>query len=165
MENYEVNLATKEDAKQILKLLKEVAVWLKGAGSKQWETLASGEEDEELIQSIAEKYAYVVKREKRIVATFTLYPKQSDWDEWLWGKENEPAVYLHKLALKPSEMGNGLGENILKWLQNHLKDNGMNKLRLDCIASNEKLNNFYARNGFEKVNISKEFSLFEKELS
>lgn len=158
-------LAAERNTEEMLFLFKEVANWIKGTGSEQWGDVARGENDDEIKQAIMEKSAFVVKREQLIVAVFILYLKPSDWDEWLWEQTNESAVYLHKLALKPSEIGTGLGSNLLKWIEIFLVNNGNEKLRLDCIADNKKLNHFYLKNDFKKLGVSKGFSLYEKELS
>lgn len=164
LKEYSVSLATEADTVAILELLNEVANWLRETGSKQWTTVSSGEEDDEIRQAIADEMTFVIKKNQIVVATFTIYKEQSDWDEWLWGKTDEIAAYLHKLALKPTEIGKGFGKNVLQWIENHVENEGINKLRLDCIGNNEKLNDFYSGSGYRKLAERKRFSLFEKVL-
>ncbi|WP_342599139.1 GNAT family N-acetyltransferase [Psychrobacillus sp. FSL H8-0483] len=159
---YEVSVATSKEANQILDLLKDVAKWLKEKGIDQWGFLAGGGEDDEIRQGINNKETFIVKRNGEIVATFTLYQTQSQWDQHIWGNLKDDAVYLHRLALTHSKIGSGLGKDVLQWLETYLKNEGKNTLRLDCLGNNFKLNKFYLINGFEKVGTSDGHTIFQK---
>lgn len=162
--DYEVSVAARKEADQILDLLKDVAKWLKGKGIRQWEFLAEGGEDEEIRQGINNKDTFIVKKDGEIVATFTLYQRQSCWDQHVWGNLNDDAVYLHRLAVIHSKISSGLGKKLLQWIEIHLKNEGKDKLRLDCLESNYKLNKFYLNNGFEKIGTGDGHTLFEKQI-
>ncbi|MFD2444872.1 GNAT family N-acetyltransferase [Bacillus sp. CGMCC 1.16607] len=162
MNDYVITMATKKDEDQIIKLLKEVTGWLKNKEIEQWGFLAEGGEDEEIKQAIINENTYVVKKDEVLVATFTLYEAQSEWDEHIWGQSNDGAVYLHRLAVTSSEIGSRLGKGVLRWLDGLIKDKGKNKLRLDCVENNTKLNKFYFDNGFEKVGSNDGHSKFQK---
>lgn len=161
---YEVSIATSNEADQIIDLLKNVAKWLKEMGIDQWGFLASGGEDDEIRQGIDNKETFIVKKDGEIVATFTLYQTQSQWDQHIWGNLNDDAIYLHRLALPQSKISYGLGKEVLQWIETYLKSEGANMLRLDCLASNYKLNKFYLINGFEKVGASDGHTLFQKRI-
>lgn len=161
---YQITITTAEEAEQVIMLLKDVANWLKKNNVNQWASIATGDDDEDIKQSIHDQEMYCVKRNETIVATFTLYSEQTPWDRDLWGDLQDKAIYLHRLALIHSEMGSGLGINILKWIENHMKNQGINQLRLDCVQENKKLNTFYASNGFEKRGTNNGFTLYEKNL-
>lgn len=158
----EVTFATSKEADQIVHLLKDVAKWLKEKEIDQWGFLAGGGEDDEIRQAISNKDTFIVKRDSKIVATFTLYETQSSWDKHTWGHVNDEAVYLHRLAVSRSNMGSGLGKEVLQWLEQYLKKEGKNTLRLDCVEKNNKLNDFYRSNGFEQVGIGDGHTLFQK---
>ena len=64
--DYEVSVAARKEADQILDLLKDVAKWLKGKGIRQWEFLAEGGEDEEIRQGINNKDTFIVKKDGEI---------------------------------------------------------------------------------------------------
>ncbi|WP_057765187.1 GNAT family N-acetyltransferase [Cytobacillus praedii] len=162
LRDYEVSVATSKEADHILGLLKEVAKWLKEKGIDQWGFLAGGGEDDEVRQAINNKETFIVKRDGEIVATFTLYQSQSSWDKYIWGNLNNEAVYLHRLAITRSKIGSGLGKEVLLWLETYLKKEGKNTIRLDCVGSNSKLNEFYRSNGFENVGTVDGHSMFQK---
>jgi GNAT superfamily N-acetyltransferase len=164
MDEREVSIATSKEEKEIITLLKDVANWLKEKEIDQWGFLAEGGEDEEIRQAIHNKETFVVKRNEHIVATLTLYKKQSLWDQHIWGIRNDRAIYLHRLAVDSSLIGSGLGIEVLKWAENKLKKDGIDTLRLDCVENNLKLNNFYSDNGFVKISTNDNHSLYQKVL-
>ncbi|WP_313799248.1 hypothetical protein [Cytobacillus sp.] len=112
LKEYEVSVATSKEADQILGLLKDAAKWLNEKGIDQWGFLAGGGEDDEIRQVINNKKTFIVKKDGEIAATFTLYQAQSSWDKYIWGKLNDGAVYLHRLALTRSKIGSGLGKEV-----------------------------------------------------
>ncbi|KZE37182.1 hypothetical protein AV656_11420 [Bhargavaea cecembensis] len=164
LNGYEVSLATSRKSDQIIGLLKDVAKWLQEQKVDQWGFLAGGGEDEEIRQAIQRKETFIVRRDREVVGTFTLCQEQSWWDQHTWGKLNDEAIYLHRLALKRSEIGSGLGKVVLKWLETDLKNQGKRILRLDCVGENLKLNDFYLSNGFHKVGENDGHSLYQKDL-
>ncbi|MEH6989536.1 GNAT family N-acetyltransferase [Cytobacillus firmus] len=163
-DDYDITLATSKDVEQVISLLKEAAGWLKTNEIDQWGFLAEGGEDEEIKQAILSKSTYVVRKGESLVATFTLYETQSDWDQHIWGQRNDGAVYLHRLALTSEAIGSGFGKKVLHWLEGHVKEMGITTLRLDCVENNFKLNRFYLDNGYENVGTNDEHSKFQKNL-
>lgn len=107
LSGYDVKIAESKDATKVLALLKDVANWLKHKGLKQWESVLHGKDDADIIAAIEHRETYMVKKDDLLVATFTLYPYATSWDEWLW-QDAKQAVYLHKLAIIPAEAGKGL---------------------------------------------------------
>lgn len=150
-ENYQVQKATKDNVEAIIQLLKEVAAWLKAKEVNQWGFLLAGGEDEEIRQAILDDATYVVRSDGELIATFTLYATQSEWDQHIWGSEDyEDVLYLHRLAVRPAYMGKGIGQELLKWIDENLDKT----IRLDCIINHPKLRMFYTENGFEEVGIN-----------
>lgn len=141
------------DAAPVITLLKEVAAWLKANEIDQWGFLLEGGEDEEIRQAVLSGDTYVVHLENEMVATFTLYPRQSEWDEYIWGNEDQADVlYLHRLAVAPLMMRKGLGTDILHWIL----DNHPQPIRLDCVSGHKKLAEFYTENGFTLIGESED---------
>lgn len=147
-ENYQIQRATKDDVAPITQLLKEVAAWLKIKEVNQWGFLLAGGEDEEIRQAILDGATYAVWLDGDLIATFTLYATQSEWDQHIWGSEDhEDVLYLHRLAIRPVYMGKGIGQELLKWIEKNLDKT----IRLDCVLHHPKLRTFYTENGFKEV--------------
>ncbi len=164
--SFTVKQATPSDAEAVTELLKGVATRLQENGLNQWEFLLDGGEDAEIINSIKRGVTYIVTDGERVVATFNLTNKQNDWDAQLWGAREDNAYYIHRLAVHNHYTGRGIGKDLLLWLDENLKGT---TLRLDCIADNPVLNDFYKHVGFNYVGQGHAegdcFSLFEKDTS
>ncbi|MGG1190970.1 N-acetyltransferase [Solibacillus isronensis] len=57
-------------------------------------------------------------------------------------------------------MNKGIGKSILMWIQEYVSDKEL--LKLDCVAANVKLNNFYVGNGFEFIGVTDGHSKYQK---
>ncbi|MFK9093749.1 GNAT family N-acetyltransferase [Bacillus salipaludis] len=81
----------------------------------------------------------------------------------MWGEDNtSKTLYLHRLAIIPRYIKKGIGRSILAWIQNNVSD--IEYLRLDCVADNIKLNNFYKNNEFELVDLTDGHSKYQKSI-
>ncbi|MCR9278756.1 MAG: GNAT family N-acetyltransferase [Pseudomonadaceae bacterium] len=69
--------------------------------------------------------------------------------EQLWGFDPEPSSYLHKLAISRPPKGTSIGSQLLAATINMARSRGSEFVRLDCVASNERLQRYYERLGFE----------------
>jgi GNAT superfamily N-acetyltransferase len=73
--------------------------------------------------------------------------------EWagdgLWCDQPARAAgYLHTMAIRPTLHGHGLGERLINWAKEHVRSRNCNFLRVDCVATNGKLRDYYTRLGF-----------------
>src|SRR5207245_1224968 len=59
--------------------------------------------------------------------------------------------YVHKLAIKRSYGGKRLGLRMLQWAEGKARKEGKRYLRLDCLASNKTIRNYYEKAGFVHV--------------
>jgi ribosomal protein S18 acetylase RimI-like enzyme len=97
------------------------------------------------------------------VGTFAL-----QWsDEETWGDVPDDAGYVHGLAIRRDFAVRGLGREVLRRAENLAVASGKKYLRLDCMAENNALNEYYERAGFGyrgRVPVrGLEVSLYEKE--
>ncbi|GGB60896.1 N-acetyltransferase [Fictibacillus barbaricus] len=165
MKNLEVKKASRGDVEYVISLLKEVAQWLKSNEIKQWSYLLEGGEDEEIKKSIQQNDTYLVLQEGELIATFSLSSEQNEWDHHIFGKDtSSDSLYLHRLAVRPAYMNRGIGKRILRWVE----ENSQSKkqfLKLDCVADNPRLNQFYRESGFEYLGETDNHCKYQKALS
>ncbi|PGW65650.1 GNAT family N-acetyltransferase [Bacillus cereus] len=162
VKEYTIRIASEEESDNIITLLKEVAQWLQHKEVDQWQYLLGGEATAEILEGIGEKYTYVVVKENEIVGTVTVSPKQSEWDERIFGKEKvSDSLYIHRFAVKRKYKGHGIGEGILQWVYENVECD-KEYLKLDCVGYNLTLNDFYKINGFEYVGSTDGLSKFQK---
>ncbi|MDA1741304.1 GNAT family N-acetyltransferase [Bacillus cereus] len=161
---YTIRIATEEESDSIITLLKEVAQWLQHKEVDQWQYLLGGEATDEILEGIREKYTYVITKEDEIIGTVTVSPKQNEWDEHIFGKEEvSNSLYIHRFAVKRKYKGNGIGEWILQWIEENVQHD-KEFLKLDCVGHNVTLNDFYKRCGFEYVGSTDGHSMFQKRI-
>nr|WP_285851949.1 GNAT family N-acetyltransferase [Sporosarcina luteola] len=87
----------------------------------QWGFLLEGGEDVEISQAVGNRDTYVACQDNEIIATFSLYSKQSEWDQHVWGQEeNSEVLYLHRLAVRPDYMKKGIGRDIFSWIDENI---------------------------------------------
>ncbi|MCM3690877.1 GNAT family N-acetyltransferase [Neobacillus niacini] len=160
-DGFTIRRAANEESSEIINLLKQTAQWIKENKINQWRFLLEGNQDEEIKQDILNEKTYIVLKGNEVLATFTLLSEQSEWDRHLWGDDpSSKSVYLHRLAVSSTYMKRGMGKSILDWVQNNV--GGTEYLKLDCVAENRKLNNFYKNNGFELVGLTDGHNKYQK---
>ncbi|MBM6618038.1 GNAT family N-acetyltransferase [Bacillus sp. RD4P76] len=131
---------------------------------KQWQYLLEGGDDIEILQGVEKGETYVVFKEEELIGTFTISLSQSEWDVHIFGSDSlNNSLYLHRLAICPSYMGQGLGTRLLEWIQTTYH-NEKDWLKLDCVATNKKLVSFYKDNGFEEIGEKDGHTKFKKSL-
>jgi GNAT superfamily N-acetyltransferase len=160
MSDLQIRVATNDDREQIQSLLITLAHWMQDEKINQWRFLLEGEDDE-LKQWISKGLTYIVEKDGTFIATFTLLPEAGEWDQHIWGDDlPENTVYLHRLAITPDFMRHGIGGKIMEWLSTIEKE----IVRLDCVADNAKLNQFYLRNGFEFIGRTEDHCKYQKNI-
>ncbi|HDR7793973.1 TPA: GNAT family N-acetyltransferase [Bacillus luti] len=159
---YIIRMATEKESDSIITLLKEVAQWLQKKEVNQWQYLLGEEATDEILEGIREKYTYVVMKEDEMVGTVTVSSKQNEWDKRIFGKEEvSNSLYIHRFAVKREYKGNGIGEWILRWIEENVQRD-KEYLKLDCVQHNRTLNDFYKKSGFEYVGSTDGASKFQK---
>ncbi|WP_162297948.1 GNAT family N-acetyltransferase [Halalkalibacillus sediminis] len=162
--NYTIRLATKEEVPQVISLLKDVAASLNKNGIEQWGFLLQGGDDAEIEQAIKNQDTYVLLDEDRMIGTFTIYNQPEEWDLHIWRDKAHDSSYLHRLAVAPSYQGNDLGGIMLDWIDdNHMGFS--NTLRLDCVANNDRLKDYYLQQGYQLIGTYDDHYMLEKKMN
>jgi GNAT superfamily N-acetyltransferase len=164
--SYNVRKAELVDGETVFRILQDTASWLRSKGVAQWEEFLH---DDGMIttvnQAILSGITYIVgENAGDIVAVFNLSSEQNDWDIDMWGKRNDSAYYLHKLAVAKDYRRQQIGGQILGWIDDNIRDGCV--VRLDCYADNPILNQYYHQAGFTFVGYANRgedrFSLYER---
>jgi ribosomal protein S18 acetylase RimI-like enzyme len=132
-----------------LNLLKIAALDLKNREINQWSYWLDPPQErlQWLSQGFEKSEVYFIKAAKRTIAMYRLM----EVDLKYWGKQPDPAVYIHSLIVHPDFKGNGIGAQIIEMIHEMAQSAGKKFLRLDCDASNLKLCNYYRQLGFTNV--------------
>lgn len=65
--------------------------------------------------------------------------------------EDDPAVYVHRLAVAQTHRGSRLGQRLLVWVGQRAAERGAASVRLDCATDNPGLRRFYEEQGFRHI--------------
>jgi len=160
-----IRLASIDDAPSILQLWQGSAIWLQSKGIEQWNP------DRFRLESVIRilndgSDVYLAEKNGQIAGTYFL-----TWsDPFLWAElDDSDSGYIHRLAVHRMFKGEGNGAVLLKFAEEHIRANGKTKARLDCMADNPRLNQYYRDLGFRFIGrVDREgwsANLYEKHLS
>ncbi len=122
----------------VLSVLDEVAAWLRGQGIAQWPARF---EPSWVEGAIRRGETWLVEVDGMISATVTV-----DWSDRVWSEIGDSAAYLHRMAVR--RQAAGLGSVILARAADVARQHGRGALRLDGVASNDRLRAYYEAAGF-----------------
>jgi GNAT superfamily N-acetyltransferase len=155
--------AQRPDLDRVLEILEEASGWLTSKGLEtQWHPSPTFRES--ILENIDRGEVHVVKDLNATVGTITL-----QWsDQKFWGDLPLNAGYVHKLAIKRSYSGQRLGLRLLQWAEAKARAEGKRYLRLDCLAGNKTIREYYEKAGFIHIRDTEaqdwKASLYEKRL-
>ena len=70
-------------------------------------------------------------------------------DPFVWfEKDKDPSIYVHRIVTNPAFSGNNYVKDIIVWAKEHCKSLDRKYIRIDAYSDNEKLVNYYVKQGF-----------------
>jgi ribosomal protein S18 acetylase RimI-like enzyme len=162
--------ATAADFDAVFAIMIEAATWLQSRGISQWSFFFTEPARDFVRNRILGAETYLVfDPTEQAVATFALQWK----DEETWGTRglDDKAGYVHGLAVCRRAAGKGLGNRLLTLASNLIARNSRRLVRLDCMAQNDALCNYYRRAGFTDLGVAdsvitgKPLRLFERAIT
>jgi len=142
-----IRKASVMDASAILILWQDAAKWLQAKGIDQWNP--EGFTLERVIKYMNNgSDIYLAQLIDEYVGTFTITWK----DPFIWGElDNSESGYIHKLAVDRKFKGLGIGHKLLRLAEDEIRKKGKKFIRLDCMADNIKLNQYYRDYGYQYI--------------
>jgi GNAT superfamily N-acetyltransferase len=146
--------ATPDDLPLLLAFREEAASWLSELGTDQWSRPYPADR---LLATIEAGTVFMVRDGEATAATITLTPEA---EEGLWSEEElrEPSMFVNKLTVSREYAGQSLGGRLLDWAGDRAFHSSAKWLRLDAWTTNEALQRYYLRQGFEHVRTVREGS-------
>jgi ribosomal protein S18 acetylase RimI-like enzyme len=145
--NPQLRRTTLTDLDTVYALITEAANWLQSRNSTQWSFFLTHQGKDLIRHRIETAETYLVlDPNAQPIATFTI-----QWDdEKIWGSRglDKTAGYVHGLAVSRRAAGNGIGLQMLDWSCKLIAQKSRPLVRLDCMADNAALCNYYRRAGF-----------------
>ena len=130
------------DLDTVVSMLEEAARWMIQREIEGW--TPDGFSRERIAVLIESGEIYLAVLDGWLAGTFTL-----QWaDRETWGDVLDDAGYVHGLAIRREFAGKGLGREMLRRAEQMVSRSEREYLRLDCVADNMPLNEYYRRAGF-----------------
>ncbi|MEV5280709.1 GNAT family N-acetyltransferase [Streptomyces sp. NPDC052811] len=139
--------AVPADLPKLLAFREEAATWLGGLGTDQWRRPYPADR---LLATIEAGTVFMVRDGEETAATITLTPEAED-GLWSRAELSEPSMFVNKLTVARTHAGKDLGGRLLDWAGDRAYRSGATWLRLDAWTTNEPLQRYYLRHGFEHV--------------
>lgn len=160
---FTLHQAKPKDVKMIDALLRETALWLKAKGSLQWNGILNGKDNHDTASAIDRGEVFYGTLNNELAGMFILWDNQSEWDTALWG-ENKSGdfYYLHRLNIKRDKAGKGISHLMINAAKEYAESEHKKAIRLDCIASNDFLNQLYLKEKFEFIKCKEDFNAGEQ---
>lgn len=149
---FHVGAAGLADLDIAIDILEEASSWAASIGHGVWEPGAFRDtrgRDYRAVRTSAERgQLYLADLgQKRAVATMTLQPL----DPIFWPEAADDALYVHKLAVRRSLAGTGMGKMFIQWADDKAVQAGKKYVRLDTRRDNPVLRSYYEAMGFTHV--------------
>lgn len=144
--------ARPDDLATLLAFREEAAGWLSELGSNQWSRPYPADR---LLATIRAGAVFMVRDADTTAATITL---TTEAEEGLWTDDelNEPSVFINKLTVARTYAGQNIGGQLMDWAGDRAHRAGAKWLRLDAWTTNDALQRYYLRQGFEYVRTVRE---------
>ena len=148
--NHKMNIqnSTIDDIEKIFHLYEIAINYQKEKGSVPWAGLTRSMVEKE----INEKRQWKLIIDNSIACVWvTTFTDPQIWDE----KNNDPSIYIHRIATDTHFRGRNLVSEIVVWSKNYAKINNKKFIRLDTAGENKKLTDYYQSCGFTFLGSSK----------
>ncbi|CAM4176922.1 GNAT family N-acetyltransferase [Listeria ivanovii subsp. ivanovii] len=161
-----VRFALPNDYSKMNELMLNTARWLKESGSSQWNDILQGFDVHQMEERIKLGEVVLFETQEGLLAGAMIIRKTpSDWDTDLWEDlANENAYYLHRIMVDRQFSGISLSAQMINWSEQLASTHQVPYVRLDCIETNDSLNQMYRRYDFQLIGKKNGFHLYQKKL-
>lgn len=113
------------------------AMMLQGKnGYKVWANI----DYDALKKDIALRLQYKIVSNGEIICIFSVqYSDPFIWQE----RDQEDAIYLHRIVVNPSHKGQKQFSHVLEWAKQHARERQLRYVRMDTWAENQKIIDYY----------------------
>lgn len=140
--------STRKDIGEILRLYEIARDLQKSKNAVVWPVF-----DIELVEmEVTEKRQWKIVLDNQVACVWaTTFDDPLIWEE----RNNDPSVYMHRIATNPIFRGRNLVKEIARWSKSYAKQNDKRFVRLDTVGENRGLIGHYKKCGFEFLGLRK----------
>lgn len=123
----------------------------------------------DFLTDIENKQLFVGEEEDKIAVIFTVNSYYDDqYENGVWKYEGSEFRVIHRLCVAPEFQNRGIAKNTLEYIENKLRAEGVESIRLDVFCANPYALALYRGRGYETVGETEwrkgKFFLMEKKL-
>ena len=146
--NFQIQNSNSNDTEEIFRLYKIATDFQKTRFTHHWL-----EFDRELIETeISENRQWKIVADGKIACVCaTTFDDPQIWEE----RNEDPAVYIHRIATNPDFRGQNLVGKIVEWAKKYAFENQKQYIRMDTVGYNLGLINYYTKCGFKFLGLFK----------
>lgn len=139
-----------QDIKLIMDLIKDSIKDMESKGIYQWNehypTQAIFEND------INNENLYLIKKDNECLGVIVFDEEQpSEYKGINWLTEDKKVLVIHRLAVNSKYQNQGLGRQLLDFVENIAVENRYNSIRLDAYSGNPRALKIYEDRGYQKL--------------
>jgi len=140
------------DVELLLRFRTEAAQWLADRGIDQWQDPWPSPQGllDDIARSVAAGETWILWHADVAAATITV-DRTPNPGLWTPSELAEPALYAHKLTVTRAHARQNLGAELLDWAGNLAAHTDARWLRLDAWTTNQNLQRYYERLGFQHL--------------
>jgi GNAT superfamily N-acetyltransferase len=137
-----------EDITEIFRLYKMAKDFQKTKFTEHWP-----EFERSLVETeIAENRQWKIVIDKQIACVWaTTFDDPQIWED----RNNDPAIYIHRIATNPDFRGQSLVTQIVEWAKKYAYHNKKKFIRMDTVGNNSGLISYYSKSGFDFLGLLK----------
>jgi len=144
----EMRLASRGEEDMIIDLLNRASLRLHQLGVKdQWAKNGFCDSKDYFMDAIEAGQIYFACLNDQICGVVLI--RYQDLD--IWGPDDGGAGYIHHLGVDKRKAYPGLGKDILLRAEGVIRKSGRSVVRLDCLQTNRRLNQYYLDQGYFMV--------------
>jgi ribosomal protein S18 acetylase RimI-like enzyme len=145
-----IRLAKIKEIDQILSITNACASLLISKNIFQWSDIYPSEAI--FRNDIENNELYVLIVRDSIIGTIALTPTvDPEYKSVTWLTPDRDNLYVHRLAIHPSEQGKGYARKLMDFAEDFAINNGYTSIRLDTFSKNLRNQKFYELRGYQRL--------------
>lgn len=143
-------LAQEKDIASIMHLVASAVAEMENRGIFQWDDLYPAEEV--FLSDIRNGWLYAGMQDTEIAVIYTISREcDEQYTNGNWKYPGSEYRVLHRLCVDPRFQNRGIAKETLRHIEEELRENGVETVRLDVFCNNPYALALYRRSGYEQV--------------
>ena len=143
----EFRQGTIDDLNNICSLIEVAIKAMEAQEIHQWDELYPTRED--FVNDINNGTLYTVTERGQLIAIYVLSTEyDSAYLNGEWEYNGETACIIHRLCVEPEVQNRGIGKMLLNHIENQLRNNSFESVRLDVFSENPHAVSLYEKSGY-----------------